>query len=275
MTGGGENEMRHNWEELLNEYLKSSITSKTEFAKSKGINPSLFRRNTTDWPKKKRKKKSNSKNSNASKEKQKNIKLLKNLPAIICEDTNNLTEKQEIFCLYYDRNHNATLSAKKAGYSEKTAYVQGYQLLQKPLVRARVQALKELRRASIMFNEDDIVEQRMKIAFADITDVAKWGVEEYPITDNEGALIINPKTGNVLMGKRSYLNFNDSNDIDGSLIKEISMGRSGLKIKLEDKQRALEWLESYFEMNPKDKHKLEYDRAMLAFKERETKIKEF
>lgn len=43
---------KYDWEELLKEYLASEYTSKTEFAKAKGINPSLFRRNTTDWSEK-------------------------------------------------------------------------------------------------------------------------------------------------------------------------------------------------------------------------------
>ena len=40
-----------------------------------------------------------------------------------------LTPKQKAFCEYYIANHNATQSAIKAGYSEKTAYSQGQRLL--------------------------------------------------------------------------------------------------------------------------------------------------
>ena len=40
-----------------------------------------------------------------------------------------LTPKQQAFCEYYIANHNATQSAIKAGYSEKTAYSQGQRLL--------------------------------------------------------------------------------------------------------------------------------------------------
>jgi Phage terminase, small subunit len=42
----------HNWEELLKEYLASEYVTKTDFAKAKGINPSLLRRNTVNWPNK-------------------------------------------------------------------------------------------------------------------------------------------------------------------------------------------------------------------------------
>ncbi len=44
----------YNWDKLLEEYLASEYDNKTEFAKSKGINPSFFRRNTTNWPDKRR-----------------------------------------------------------------------------------------------------------------------------------------------------------------------------------------------------------------------------
>lgn len=40
-----------------------------------------------------------------------------------------LTPKQQAFCEYYIACHNATQSAIKAGYSEKTAYSQGQRLL--------------------------------------------------------------------------------------------------------------------------------------------------
>ena len=43
---------KYNWEELLKEYLASEYLTKTDFAKAKGINPSLLRRNTTNWPNK-------------------------------------------------------------------------------------------------------------------------------------------------------------------------------------------------------------------------------
>lgn len=42
-----------------------------------------------------------------------------------------LTEKQSLFCLYYIRSFNATMSAIKAGYSKDTAYVIGHENLRK------------------------------------------------------------------------------------------------------------------------------------------------
>ena len=48
-----------------------------------------------------------------------------------------------------------------------------------------------------------------------------------------------------------------------------------MSLKLLDQYKALQWLSDYFGMNPKDKHKIAYDNAVLAMRERELKLKEF
>jgi phage terminase small subunit len=54
-----------------------------------------------------------------------------------------LTKKQDSFCWHYARNGNATKSAKLAGFSEKTAYSIGHELLKKPEIQARIQELQD------------------------------------------------------------------------------------------------------------------------------------
>jgi phage terminase small subunit len=51
-----------------------------------------------------------------------------------------MTPKQERFVQEYTIDSNATQAATRAGYSAKTAMEQGYQLLQKPSVKAAIQA---------------------------------------------------------------------------------------------------------------------------------------
>ena len=46
-----------------------------------------------------------------------------------------LTPKQQAFADYYITSGNATESAKKAGYSEKTAYIIGFENLKKPNIK--------------------------------------------------------------------------------------------------------------------------------------------
>lgn len=59
-----------------------------------------------------------------------------------------LTDRQRVFIAEYAKTGNATLAAKAAGYSPKTAYAQGCRLLKDPLVdselkKLRVQMLKK------------------------------------------------------------------------------------------------------------------------------------
>jgi phage terminase small subunit len=157
------------------------------------------------------------------------------------KDIPELNYKQQLFCLYYVKNKNASLAAIKAGYSYNSASQIGYQLLQNPSVRAEIERLKYLKKQAIMLSEDDIVEKYMEIAFADITDFVDFGTT---------------CTGGI---DQDFFKFNDARQIDGGLIREIKNNRQGMSIKLEDRQRALKWLADYYEMNPEANHHKDYD----------------
>ena len=139
-----------------------------------------------------------------------------------------LTEKQRLFCIYYIKCFNATKAAIKAGYSKNSAGEQGYQLLQKPSIKNEIQRLKQNKLNRAMLSEDDIFQKYIDIAFADITDYLEFTSEEV-----QGEF--GPYTKNVVKLK-------NSNELDGSLISEISEGKDGIKIKLQDKMKALQWL---------------------------------
>jgi len=57
--------------------------------------------------------------------------------------TGQLKERQEKFCQAYLISRNATSAAKEAGYSERSAYNQGYELLKKPEIQQRLEELEE------------------------------------------------------------------------------------------------------------------------------------
>jgi phage terminase small subunit len=181
-------------------------------------------------------------------------------------DEAELTEKQRLFCLYYIKNFNATQAAIKAGYSPNSAMEIGYQLLHKTSVRAEIDRLKQLKRQSIMISEDDIVERYMRIAFADMTDFVEFGQEDVPIMTMFGPLEVeDPDTGEkkTLTKRINVVKFKDADMVDGGLICQIKQGKDGASLKLEDRQKALEWLSNFFNMNPMDKHKQEYDKRKL------------
>lgn len=188
-----------------------------------------------------------------------------------------LTDQQRLFAEIYVRNFNATQAAIKAGYNINSAYSIGYENLRKPRVRAYIEHLKQLKKESIMIGVDDIVERYMRIAFADMTDFVEFGRTAVPIITAKGPLKgLNPETGKleVLLKEVNDIRLKESYEVDGGLICQIKQGKDGASIKLEDRQKALDWLANYFECNPQDKYKNEFEERRIALQERMVKVQE-
>lgn len=85
-----------------------------------------------------------------------------------------LTDKQKLFCDFYvgECRFNATKAAKMAGYSEKTAYQQGFELLRQPKIRNYIDAA--LRQMTLGANE----------VLARLTEIANGSIESF--LDEEG-----------------------------------------------------------------------------------------
>lgn len=133
-----------------------------------------------------------------------------------------LTNQEKLFCLFYCKNFNAAMAARKAGYVPNSPDISaqaGYNLLQRKEVRATVQELKRLRFGYAMITETDVLEQLAKIAFADITDYVAYD-------------------GGTLTVKDSAL-------VDGTVIDEVVEGSHGVRIRLADRQKALRLLMEY------------------------------
>lgn len=162
-----------------------------------------------------------------------------------------LTDTQRLFCIYYINSFNASLSYRRVHPDCKrvSANVEGYKALQDPRIRAYIGYLKRLRMDAMFMQAGDIVEQYMRIAFANINQIA--------------------------VVKNGKVHIANSDDIDGQLVQEITANNGNLKIKMCDKMKALDWLSNYFELNPKDKHRKEYDEKMLAIRQKELELKAF
>lgn len=149
-----------------------------------------------------------------------------------------LSPEQQMFCIYYSRTFNATQSYLKAyGCSYESALCTGPRLLGNARVRKEIERLKEIKRQQIVAGADDIVELQMRIAFADFSDIAEYD-----------AIRITPK---------------DSKMVDTQLIKKVKETQYGVSIEVEDRQKAIDWLTKFFEMNPGDKHRKEFDKRKL------------
>src|SRR3954465_62707 len=78
-----------------------------------------------------------------------------------------LTPKQERFCQEYTIHWTATRAAKEAGYSEKSAHLQGYQLLRNPIVQTRIKELTDAALKDIGVSRERVLTELSRIAFLD------------------------------------------------------------------------------------------------------------
>lgn len=151
-----------------------------------------------------------------------------------------LTDKQRLFCLHYVRCFNATKAYQKAyGVDYSTAAAIGYRMLKNDGVKDEILRLKQNRLNREMLDEADVFQWYLDIARADIKDYVEFGNEEIEVED---------KNGNVRTVKVSNVNIKNDSDVDGILVSEISKGRDGVKVKLLDKLKAMEWIAEHMDL---------------------------
>ncbi|MCM3324251.1 terminase small subunit [Cytobacillus kochii] len=177
-------------------------------------------------------------------------------------ESTDLTDKQELFCLYYIKYFNATKAYQKAyGCAYSTAMVEGHRHLRNPKIASEIERLKLERQQGIFLDAKDILQKYIDIAFADITDFVEFGKKEQPelrISDGEPLL---DENGDQVMYSYSYVDFKESNEVDGTLITEVKKGKDGVSIKLADKMKALEMLTKYYDLlSDNDKKRLQEEK---------------
>ena len=132
-----------------------------------------------------------------------------------------LTEKQKRFVAEYLVDLNATQAAIRAGYSEKTAEVIGYENLRKPQIEQAVQKGMEARQQRTEITQDMVIRELAKVAFANGAIYARviGGGTRVELTD----------TDKLTADQRAAI----------SCVKE---GKYGIEVGTYDKVRALELL---------------------------------
>ena len=153
-----------------------------------------------------------------------------------------LTDQQQLFCVYYLKYFNATKAYQKAyECNYNSASVEGFKHLRKPKIKMEIERLKKERFEDIQLDSKAIMQKYVDIAFADITDYIEFGEVERLKFDDYGNQL-KDDDGNPITYIENYVKLKDSNNLDGTIISEISEGANGIKIKLHDKMKALEWL---------------------------------
>lgn len=207
-------------------------------------------RNASTAPKKKKPKKVHTKKrtQETEQEDERQAEKREAMRALVKVDW--MQEKQRLFCLYYLQTHNATSSYQRAyGCTRAAAAASGCRLLNDAKIRACIQQLKDERDAGILLRATDVVELYMRIAFADISEFVSVKDGRYSVQD--------------------------LSEVDTQLIESIKPTKDGdVVVQLNDRMKALQWLSDYFELNPRDGHKVEYQRKMAELRERELLSKE-
>lgn len=188
----------------------------------------------------------------------KNMERSKKQKAIVKEaekivnESDDLTDKQRLFCCHYIRCFNATKAYQKAyGASYTVAASNASKLLKKDKIKETIRQLKENRMNREMLSEDDIFQKYIDIAFADITDFVSFGRESVPVMGAFGPVQVkNEETGKkeTLTKEINSIKFKESGTIDGTLITEVKQGRDGASIKLMDRMKALDWLSNHMDL---------------------------
>ena len=150
---------------------------------------------------------------------------------VIAEEVNqvienpDLNDKQRLFCLYYIKSFNATKAYQKAyECSYETAMVRGCELLRNVKIQEEIKGLKQGRLNKAMLEPEDIFGKYMQIAFADMNDQADV-------------------SGSKVSVRADY---------DGTIVSEVAETKTGIKIKLNDRMKALQWLTDHSDMGTEE-----------------------
>lgn len=168
-----------------------------------------------------------------------------------------LNDSERLFCIFYSKCFNATKAYLKAyTCTYETAMVNGCKLLRKTKIKKQIDELTKIR-----FNKEalkgGVIQKYIDIAFADITDYVTFGQEEYVLKDKDGNVMLD-ENGEPETGKYSYVRPNESISVDGTIVSEVSQGKDGIKIKLADKMKALDFLNKHLNLlSDEDKIKLD------------------
>lgn len=135
-----------------------------------------------------------------------------------------MTPRRQLFVEHYAGSWNATQSAMNAGYSAKTAYSQGQQLLKKVVIQEALAKEVKRMRTENAITVDRVLEEYRRIAFAQTTD--------------------------MVTVKGGWVTIADTDDLtveQKAAISEIhQMKEGGVKVRFHSKIAALEALGKYF-----------------------------
>ena len=218
-----------NWDVIRKEFETSDITM-ADLARKHDVKVSTLRsrKNREKWTQ-----------CNATKNatQRKTVATPKQPKLVI--DNDELTEQQKMFCIYYLQSFNATKAYRQAyvGASYITANTQGYRVLSNPVIKKEITRLKAELQQEVHIDTKDLLNELARQVKADIKDFVEFGQE----------VATNPDTGEEYI--KSYMRFKDMDEVDGTLIDSIKLGKDGVSVQLPNKQKALEMLLKHLDID--------------------------
>ena len=156
-------------------------------------------------------------------------------------DESELDEERQLFCIYYLKYHNQVKAYMKVkpGTKYNSATVMASRWMHESRVQDEINRLKAELYADALLDHNDIVQKYIDIAFADITDYANFSGRS--------------------------VSLKDSDYVDGSIVQEVTQGKHGISIKLNDRMKALDWLTKHLNIaNAEQKAKIELIKAQIG-----------
>jgi phage terminase small subunit len=154
-----------------------------------------------------------------------------------------LSAKQESFCYEYLKDKNATQAAIRAGYSKKTAHVQGPRLLDKVAIQSKLAELLANSNKRAEKTADDIRRELERVAFSDVKRVVSWNEsgmaflhDSDNIQDDDSAAIETIQATEDAIGTGADI------ETDSKKKKERARFVLKTKVKMHNKLKALELL---------------------------------
>tara|TARA_R110002049_G_scaffold282589_1_gene462412 strand:- start:1676 stop:2254 length:579 start_codon:yes stop_codon:yes gene_type:complete len=166
-----------------------------------------------------------------------------------------LNSKQAMFCQEYLLDLNATQAAIRAGYSEKTAGSQAFDLLKKPEIQTKISKLKNSRSDRTEINADYVLQRHREIDELDILEIVKSDLSGFRSLEEW------PRAWRISISAIDISELFDYQDGSKELVGLIK------KIKWPDKVKNLELLGKHVDVqayNEKIEHTVEVNNVMVV-----------
>lgn len=214
---------------------------------------------------KEEKKKRNVANKSATKKKAKKEPIADEVKEVMENDE--LTDKQKDFCIYYVKYRNKTkayMKAYKCSYSNACSHA--WELWKNVEIKKEINRLLSEVRDNLKIDIQDLIQLNIDIAFADMKDYVEFGQEEVPVMGPFGPIIVKQKgkPAKEITKIVNVVKFKESSEVDGTIISEVKQGKDGASIKLQDKMKAIDFLDKHINyLDEETKRKLDIEHKRL------------